>query len=163
MMPPMQVMESGAMAIIADPTGAAISLWKPGTHIGAQICNEPDTWAWTELMTRDVDTARSFYEHVFGWELVGQDMGPMGTYWVVQGGEYGGWAGLMAMPPDTPDMVPNHWAVYFATADIADTSTRVDTHGGQIVQEAFHVPGVGTMAVAHDPAGGSFSLMQPDS
>ena len=162
MMPPMQVMDAGAMAIISDPTGAAISLWMAGTHRGAELCNEPNTWSWTELMTRDIEAARPFYEAVFGWEIVGQDMGPMGTYWVVQGGEHGGWAGLMSMPPDVPDMVPNHWATYFATADIAETVSKIVAHGGQAVEEPFHVPGVGTMAIVHDDLGGNFSLMQPD-
>ncbi len=162
MMPPMEVMDAGHMAIIADPTGAAISLWKPGNHIGAEICNEPNTWSWTELMSRDVDTARAFYEQVLGWEVIGQDMGPMGTYWVVRGGENGGWAGMMTMPPDVPEMVPNHWATYFAVEDVAATLAKINEHGGQTVQEPFAIPGVGTMAVVHDPAGGNFSVMQPE-
>jgi predicted enzyme related to lactoylglutathione lyase len=161
MMPPMQVMESGRMAIIADPTGAAISLWTPGAHIGAEVCNEPNTWSWTELMTRDIDTAREFYAATFEWELIGQDMGPMGTYWVVRGGDHGGWAGLMAMPPDVPDEVPNHWMAYFATDDIDATLAAIGANGGQTVVEPFDIPGVGRVATVHDPQGGSFSVMQP--
>ncbi len=161
MMPPMQVMAAGQMAIIADPAGAAISLWKAGEHIGADVCNEPGTMSWNELMTRDIDAALAFYPAVFGWEIIGQDMGPMGTYHVVQGGEYGGWAGMMAMPAEVPEMVPNHWMVYFATADIAATTAAVAEHGGMIGREPFEVPGVGQMAVAHDPQGASFSVMQP--
>jgi hypothetical protein len=158
----MQVMDAGGMAIITDPTGAAISLWKPGTHRGAEICNEPNTWSWTELVTRDIDAARPFYEQVFDWDIVGHDMGPGGTYWVVTGGENGGWAGMMSMPPDMPDMVPNHWMTYFSTDHIADTLSRIGAHGGQTVREPFHIPGVGTIAIVHDAAGGNFSLMQPD-
>ncbi len=163
MMPPMQVMDAGHMAIIADPAGAAISLWQAGVHIGADVCNEPNTLSWNELMTRDVDAAIAFYPKVFGWTIVGQDMGPMGTYHVVQGGENGGWAGIMAMPPAIPDMVPDHWMVYFATADIGAAVTAVTEHGGVIGQEPFAVPGVGQMAVVHDPQGAAFSLMQPEA
>lgn len=161
--PPMQVMDAGEMAVLADPSGAVISLWKAGRHIGAEICNEPGSLSWNELVTRDVDAALAFYPEVLGWKIVGQDMGPMGTYHVVQGGEHGGWAGIMAMPPGMPDMVPNHWMVYFATADIEATIRAVNEHGGSVVQKPFEVPGVGTMAVVHDPAGGSFSLMQHPS
>lgn len=164
MMPPMQVMDAGHMAIVADPTGAVISLWQPGAHQGAGICNEPNTWSWTELLTRDLDTARSFYERVFGWTLQGQDMGPpTGTYWVVEGGEHGGWAGMMTMPPGFPEQVPNHWMTYFAVSDVHATLETVGAHGGTTVAEPSSVPGVGTMASAHDPHGGSFSLLQPES
>lgn len=164
LMPAMQVMQHGHMAIVTDPTGAAISLWKPAAHQGAELCNEPNTWSWSELLTRDLGAARAFYERVFGWQLSGQDMGPpTGTYWVVEGGDHGGWAGMMAMPPDAPDQVPNHWMTYFAVTDVAATLATIAEHGGMMGSEPITVPGVGTMAVAHDPHGGSFSLMQPET
>jgi len=100
---------------------------------------------------------------VFGWEIVGHEMGPSGTYWVVTGGENGGWAGMMSMPADMPDLVPNHWMTYFATDHIGETLAKIASHGGQTVSEPFDVPGVGTLAIAHDAAGGNFSLMQPAS
>lgn len=162
MMPPMQVMQVGHMAIVNDPAGAALSLWQAIEHHGADVCNEPGTMSWNELITRDVDAALAFYPAVLGWTIVGQDMGPAGTYHVVQGGENGGWAGIMAMPPDMPEMVPNHWMIYFATADISASVEAIRANGGTVVQDPFTVAGVGTMAVAHDPAGGSFSLMQPE-
>lgn len=162
MMPAMQVMASGHMAILSDPTGAAFSLWQPNEHIGAGVANEPDTWSWNELVTRDVDTARDFYSKVFGWEYDAQDM-PMGTYYVITGGDYGGLGGLMAMPPGMPEQVPNHWAVYFTVSDIAATIDKVKAAGGQVVQEPMEAPGVGHIAVVHDPHGGSFSIMQPAS
>lgn len=39
---------------------------------------------------------------MLGWEIIDQDMGPMGTDRVVRGGGHGGWAGMMTMPPDIP-------------------------------------------------------------
>jgi predicted enzyme related to lactoylglutathione lyase len=162
MMPPMDVMDQGSMAIFADPTGAAISVWKPGAHTGAQLCNEPDTWSWNELMTRDVDAAKTFYTAVFGWSYDPQDMGPMGTYNVIEGGENNGWGGLMSMPPDMPDQVPNHWAVYFIVADIEASLAKVKDNGGDIANGPMTIPGVGTTAILHHPAGGSFAMMQPE-
>lgn len=161
MMPPMQVMDAGHMAIIADPTGAAISLWKPGEHFGAEVCNEPDTWSWNELMTRDVDAARAFYSAVFGWEYDSMDMGPGGMYHVIRGGEHGGWGGLMAMPAEMPDMVPDHWGVYFTVADTEATSGKVTSNGGHVVQPPMDIPGVGRMTTFHDPQSGSFATLQP--
>jgi len=159
-MPPMPVMEAGHMAIVADPAGAVISLWQPGTHPGAGVCNEPGTWAWNELVTRDIDGALPFYSSVFGWEYDAMDMGPMGTYHVIRGGENGGWGGLMPMPPDMPAQVPNHWMVYFLVLDTDATIARVETRGGSVASPPTDSP-VGTITIFHDPHGGSFATLQP--
>lgn len=160
LMPPMDVFTSGSMAVIVDPTGAVISVWKAGDHIGAEVANEPNTWSWNELMTRDVDAAKPFYQAVFGWEYDSMDMGPSGTYHVVRGGE-DGLAGMMAMPPGVPDMVPNHWAVYFTVADLDATIAAINEAGGSIVMEPIDIPNIGRSAVAHDPAGGNFNILEP--
>ena len=160
MMPPMQVFDSGEMAIFTDPTGAAISVWKAGQHIGAEVCNEPNTFSWNELITRDVATACDFYNRVFGWTYMGQEM-PTGTYNVIEGGENNGLGGIMGMPPEMPDEVPNHWAVYFAVADIEATIEAVKGAGGSVVFGPMPIPGVGTTATIHDPSSGSFALLQP--
>jgi predicted enzyme related to lactoylglutathione lyase len=160
MMPPMQVMEAGEMAIFADPTGAAISVWKAGEHIGAEICNEPNTYSWNELLTRDPETALVFYSKVFDWAFEPQEM-PTGTYHVIAGGQYGGLGGIMAMPPEMPDEVPNHWVVYFMVSDIDATISAATVAGGRVVNGPMDIPGVGRSATLHDPAAGSFSLLQP--
>ena len=161
MMPPMQVMTSGEMAIFADPAGAAFSVWKPGEHIGAQVGNVANTMGWNELMSRDIDTALAFYTEVFGWQYDSADMGS-GMYHVIKGGtDDEGAGGLMAMPPHLPDQVPSHWAVYFMVDDMEAAVAAITANGGTIAQEPFAVPGVGTMCVAHDPQHASFQLMQP--
>lgn len=159
MLPPMDVMQAGRMAIFADPTGAAISVWEPGEHKGAQVVNEYNTYSWNELMTRDVDTALAFYTEVFGWEYDGMDMGPMGTYHLIKGGEEG-LGGIMAMPPMLPEQVPNHWGVYFTIEDSEAFTARVTELGGSIVNGPDDTP-VGRITTIHDPQGGSFSVMQP--
>lgn len=161
MMPPMPVMSAGHMAIVADPTGAVISVWQPGEHPGAGVANEPNTWSWNELMTRDIDTALPFYTDVFGWEYDAMDMGNGSIYHVVKGGTEG-WAGAMAMPPGVPDQAPNHWAVYFMVADTEATVEAVNANGGQVVMPPMDTPGVGRMCIFHDPQGGSFSTLQPE-
>ena len=65
--PPMDVLDSGRMALVQDPTGAAFGMWSPRAFAGAALVNRPNTLAWNELQTRDLPAARAFYEHVFGW------------------------------------------------------------------------------------------------
>lgn len=161
MMPGMDVMDQGRMAIYSDPTGAVVSVWQAGVHKGADVCNEPGAWSWNELMTRDIDTATAFYADVFDWSYEPMDM-PMGTYYVVKGGDEGGRGGLMAMPPGMPDAVPNHWTVYFMVDDADATIARARELGGQVVQGPDDAP-VGRLATLHDPMGGSFMILQPAS
>lgn len=161
MMPPMQVMEAGHMAVFADTTGAAFSAWQAGEHIGAEVGNVENTYSWNELMTRDIDSAKAFYADVFGWQYETQEM-PMGEYTVIAGGENGGLGGMMTMPDEVPEMVPNHWGVYFTVADLDASVASVSEHGGQVVVPPMEIPGVGKMATVHDTNQASFTLMQPE-
>lgn len=44
-------MEAGRMAVVIDPTGAAVGLWQAKAHIGATRVNESGAVIWNELMT----------------------------------------------------------------------------------------------------------------
>lgn len=162
MLPPMQVMDQGTMAVFADPTGAVISVWQADRHHGSQVVNEPNTWAWNELMTRDLDTALAFYVDVFGWQTDPVDMGEAGTYHVVRGGDEGGLGGMMAMPSGVPNMVPNHWGVFFLVEDAEEMAGRAAELGG-IVASPPQPSSIGIMAALHDPQGGSFHVLQPNA
>jgi hypothetical protein len=159
-MPAMQVFESGSMAVAMDPNGAFFRIWQPIEHIGAGLVNEADTYSWNELITADVDRAKQFYADVFGWTYDGMDMGH-GMYWVVQGSESGGLAGLMSRPPNMPAEAPDHWAVYFMVDDIQAKIDAVVSQGGVVLFGPEDIPGVGRIATVDHPAGGGFSLMQP--
>ncbi|MBP7929783.1 MAG: VOC family protein [Acidimicrobiia bacterium] len=161
-MPPMEVMDSGKMAVFLDPTGAAFCAWEPHKHQGAQICNEPNTWSWSEHLSDDPETATAFYGRLFGWTYDEQDMGPIGTYRVIEGGENGGWGGFMNMPPEVCGLAPNHWMVYFTVSNTDETIALVKDNGGTVLEDPMVVPGVGTIAVLADPTGAAFSTLQPE-
>jgi hypothetical protein len=157
---PMQVFEVGIMAVAADPTGVPFRIWQPLDHPGAGLVNEPNTWAWTELISSDVERAKQFYADVFGWTYNDAEIGH-GTYWLVQGGEFGPIAGLMSRPPGMPDAAPDHWEVYFMVADIREKIDAVVGLGGQSLFGPETIPGVGEIATVMHPVGGVFSFMQP--
>jgi predicted enzyme related to lactoylglutathione lyase len=64
---PFDVFDAGRMGIFSDPSGAVFSVWQAKQTIGAQLVNEPGTWNFSDLNTRDVDRATAFYGDVFGW------------------------------------------------------------------------------------------------
>ncbi len=159
MMPAMQVMDAGSMAFIQDPSGAALALWQADQHIGCQVCNEPNTFTWSELMSRGLDEAQPFYAAVLGWEYEAVEMSN-GPYHVVQGGDNDGLAGMMAMPEMVAAEVPDHWTAYFNVSDAAATAARALELGGTLVNGPMETP-VGQIATIADPQGGMFSIMQP--
>jgi predicted enzyme related to lactoylglutathione lyase len=150
---PMDVMEQGRMAVLADPTGAVFSLWQAGVHHGAQLVNEPNTWCWNELATRDLDTAKAFYRDLF-------DAGLGGAPEYVEleiGGE--SIAGMMPMPEMVPAQVPAYWGVYVAVDDCDAAVAKAEGLGASLVTGPMEVP-VGRFAVLADDQGAMFAVIK---
>lgn len=162
LMPPLEVMEQGTMAVCLDTTGAGFMLWQPGTHKGAQLVNEPGTYTWSELMTGDVEAAKTFYSAVLDWTYETVDMPGGIPYTLVEGGE-NGIAGIMGRPEGVPEEVPNHWGVYFHVEDVDKTLARAQELGGSEAYPPMDVPSVGRMAGIIDPVGAVFSVMAPEA
>lgn len=154
-MPPMQVMEAGHMAVVGDPTGAAICLWQANQHIGSEMINEHGTLTWTECQTPDVAAAAKFYGELFGWTTEEMDMGPSGAYTIFMLGA-DGIAG--AMPPPM-EGVPPHWSTIFAVDDCDACVESARGSGGTIIAEPMDIP-VGRSAVIADPQGAVFGVIQ---
>ena len=67
---PFDILDSGRMAVFADPEGAAFSVWQAREHKGARIVNEAGSLNFNGLGTRDVEGAKAFYGAVFGWQTL---------------------------------------------------------------------------------------------
>lgn len=159
--PAMDVMGLGRMAIVQDPTSATFGLWQAGTHTGFQLANEAGSVVWDELFTRGVDAAKEFYAAVFSYTFTPMDMGGT-TYTMVEvdGSTVGG---LMEMPGDVPEQVPSHWRVYFQVADCDATAAKAQELGGSVLRPAVDMP-YGRSAELADPQGAMFVVMaQPAS
>ncbi|MCA9996582.1 MAG: VOC family protein [Anaerolineales bacterium] len=152
--PPMDVMESGRLAMIQDPTGAMVGIWQPNQHIGAKLVNQPNTLIWNELQTRDVAAAKAFYEKVFGWENQTDDNG-----YVVFKADGRIQAGMMQID-DSWGPVPPNWAVYFMTEDVAATAAKAQELGGNVLVPIMQAGEMGHFAVIQDPSGAVFTAMQ---
>ena len=156
-MAPMDVMEAGRMAVFADPEGAAIGLWQPNQHVGAQLVNEPGTYCWSELMADDLAAAKAFYKAVFGWDA--ETQGPEGrggyTEWKVGGRSIGG---MMNKPDVMPADTPSFWGVYFAVADTDASVAKAQELGASVMMPAMDIE-PGRFAVLADPTGAVFNIL----
>jgi uncharacterized protein len=154
---PMDVSDIGRMAIFLDPTGAAVGVWQAKTFTGAEVANEPGSFAWNELNTRDLPAAKSFYTQVFGWEANDMDMGGMAyTEWKLGDRSV---AGMLAMPDMVPAEVPAHWLVYFGVDDTDAAVSAASAAGAAVLLPPTDIP-PGRFAVLSDPDGAAFAVIK---
>ena len=158
----MDVLDAGRMAVIADPSGAALSLWQPGSHIGAEVRMETNALCWVELNTRQPDAAVSFFNTLFGWEAhqVGgpvEEGGPGFDYIMLQSGD-APIGGIITMDEHWPADVPPHWMVYFAVEDCDAAAARVAELGGEVCVPPTDIQ-PGRFTVVNDPHGAVFTII----
>ncbi|MGB3674790.1 MAG: VOC family protein [Candidatus Nanopelagicales bacterium] len=149
----------GRMAVLADPTGGVFGVWEPHEHIGSGIANEPVSFAWNELLSRNPQASRDFLAQVFGYEWAAMPGTPDGMEYFTAKVDGKDVFGAMDVPAALPAEVPTHWQTYFAVADTDDTLARAVASGGTALGPAFDSP-FGRMAVIEDPQGARFSIMQ---
>jgi uncharacterized protein len=178
-MDPFNVMDSGRMAVFADPEGAVFCVWQANQHKGARIVNEAGSLNFNGLNTRAVDSAKAFYGAVFGWQALALDGGAQA--WALPGygdhleagdpglreriAEFGAPAGfedvvatINPIPDDQPD-TPAHWNVTFAVDDADATAAKATELGGKLIAPPFDAPWV-RMTVVADPQGATFIASQ---
>lgn len=154
--PAMEVMQLGSMAVLADSSGAGVGVWQPGLHKGYGIVGEAGAPVWNELHTRDFASAVKFYEQVFNWTTkVESDTDDFRYTTMEHNGET--FAGIMDAGRFLPEGVPSYWSVYFGSDDVDAALAKVEQLGGKIIQPAEDTP-YGRLAQAADPTGALFKL-----
>jgi len=154
--------EVGRMAVLADPQGAAIAIFKPAgemtPHAGDARVGDV---TWNELNSTDWENAWTFYEKLFGWTKT-QDMDMPdggGKYQMYKHassdseigvGGMGNMAKAMGFPPS--------WLYYITVDDIDAAAKRATDKGGKLMNGPMEVPGGDKIAHVTDPQGGMFAL-----
>ncbi|MCB1781983.1 MAG: VOC family protein [Candidatus Competibacteraceae bacterium] len=107
-------------------------------------------FSWSELITPDVNAARSFYSGLFGWTF--EDfLGAGAPYTLVKAdGDMIG--GIMAPSPECAGMPPA-WGVYVTVDDVDATARQVEMLGGKLLRPPEDIPEVGRFCVLQDPQG----------
>lgn len=116
-----------------------------------------------EIPAEDVTKLRQFYSELFGWKI-NRAPGPIEYYVIetvpvdenmmpirpgVNGGMY---------KKDELDVKPVN---YISVESIDDYMEKLKALGGMIIRSKQEVPGVGWVAVALDPEGNQFAMLQP--
>jgi predicted enzyme related to lactoylglutathione lyase len=115
-----------------------------------------------EIPADDVEKLGNFYRKLFGWKIIRMP-GPT-EYWGIQTvpvneqgvplltGVNGG-----IMKRQNPEHKPVN---YINVESVDEYSKRIEELGGRIVVPKMEVPGVGWWALAMDPDGNQFAIME---
>ncbi|WP_170026285.1 VOC family protein [Actinomadura oligospora] len=148
------VFEHGRMAMAKDPSGAQFGLWQGKSMPGSGIVNEPGSFAWEELHTRDTAAARSFYQTVFDLRPEKVDAGPDEEFHVLARPDNRPIGGIAR---DEKREFPL-WVMYFEVTDTDQAVQRVKDGGGVLRGGPWDTP-YGRMADVRDPFGVEFRMI----
>jgi hypothetical protein len=157
--PPLDVMDAGRMAVIQDPTAAVFAMWQAKKSTGVGVFGEINTVSWVDLQTRDQAAAAEFYTSLFGWQMVeGKSMNPAkpGDYYhIVNGADFIG-----GVPPPTAvdPNAPPHWLIYVEVADCRATTAKATSLGARAYVDTMEIGKEGRISVIADPQGAVFAL-----
>ena len=115
-----------------------------------------------EIPADDVEKLRKFYSELFGWKIEKMP-GPV-EYW-----------GIATVPVNEKGMPqrlgvnggmmkrqnPEHKPVnYIAVESVDEYVKKIEALGGRVIVPKMEVPGIGWWALALDPEGNQFAIMQ---
>ncbi len=155
--PALEVQDLVRLSIVRDPQGAVFGAWE-AKRLGPdfQTRNKPRFPRWFEHASEDLSGAARFYAALFGWERHEVDFGSGAYVLLAHGGT--SVAGVCARPGSAPP----RWVTYFQVASCDATCQRVATLQGTVIAPPTAVPGAGRYALASDPQGATFGVLEPE-
>lgn len=116
-----------------------------------------------EIPADDVEKLKKFYSELFEWKIE-KSTGPI-PYWLIKTVPVN--EKMMPVRPgvnggmykkDRPELKPVN---YISVESIDDYIRKTEALGGKITSPKQEVPDVGWIAVALDPEGNQFAMLQP--
>ncbi|MGC4982929.1 VOC family protein [Streptomyces sp. DT193] len=163
LMPPMDVMGEGHVAMFADQAGVTFGVWQPGRTEGLGMAGDPGSLCWVELCTPDIAAAAAFYDSVFGWNTSAAEF-PGGTYTCVNPAgteEEGMFGGLVPLADDPVEARTGaYWLPYIEVPDTDAVVAEAEELGGTVRMPATDMEGVGRIAKLADPYGARLAVIK---
>ena len=152
---PKDIPGSGRYAIITDPLGASIAIYKSSSpSTGLEVKPGIGQFSWHDLSTSDYKAALDFYGKIFGWKaLTAHDMGPLGVYQM-----YGIDSEIGGMANSVGDTAKPTWLCYIMVESVRKTIERVEQAGGKLTMGPHQVPTGDWIANCRDPQGAAFAI-----
>ena len=115
-----------------------------------------------EIPADDVEKLRKFYSKLFGWKIT-KTPGPI-DYWMIETVPVDK-KGMPIRPGVNGGMMkrqqPEHKPVnYIAVESVDEYTKKIKALGGKVLVPKMVVPGIGWWALALDPEGNQFAILQ---
>ena len=148
----------GRGAILHDPGGARLAIWKGATGDRPDVDTvKTGDFDWNELSTPDPAKALAFYESVFGYTHEDWDLGEAGMYHVIKDASGRARGGVMK----AHEGAPAAWVPYVKVEGADETASRVGPLGGDLLVKPMDVKEVGRIAILSDPFAAPLGFIQP--
>jgi len=156
--PVVPVADLGQQFVLLDPNGAALGAWQAGTFPGFTVLGEHGSPSWFELLTHNFAVAVDFYGSVFLWNINAiSDTDEFRYSVMLDPTGDGELAGIGDVSRFVPEVIGDHWSVYWHVDDIDATVKLATSLGGSVDQDVTDSP-YGRLATLRDPSGASFKL-----
>ena len=157
---PHMLPDRGKEAVLADPQGAVFGVLASSSGDPPDELASPGEWIWSSLITSDVDAGAAFYQTLFNYEVYpADDDGDGQSDHAVFASDNFARASANSLPEKRPDAHP-HWINFVRVDNVEQAAAKVAQLGGRIVVEPREDRQGGRVAVAVDPQGAHFGLME---
>jgi predicted enzyme related to lactoylglutathione lyase len=153
---PKDVGRRGRFAVIGDPQGAVLAFARAAGGDPDDVEPVDGEWLWTELWTRDLEAAISFYSSLVGYEVETVDTSVLQGYTVLRR-DGRARAGVRQLPWE--EVLPN-WLPYVRVTDPKATADRVESLGGRVLIAPVDSIRAGSVALIADPSGAVLAVQK---
>jgi uncharacterized protein len=150
---PLDFLDAGRVTAVRDPAGGILSLWQPRAHAGAELMHDLGALCWCELVTADLERAKSFYCQLLGWEYLVDSSGYVAIT------DAGRRIATMREPGGGEAVPFGSWIPYFGVGRAHDTQQNAEQSGGRTLAAPADNP-IGRTALLADPQGAAFALLE---
>ncbi len=134
----------------AGPRWPAISDAPTDVHIQGR-------WVWADLIADNVDTEKTFYGEVFGWQFESQGTGT--HIYTLARADGRPVAGIVHFAKPAAAERSARWLPLMSVSDAARAAEQAAASGGRIIVPAKDLPGRGKASVLADPEGAVFGVI----
>ena len=155
---PHELANIGRDALLRDPQGAVFGLLTSASGDPPDMAALPGEWIWSSLVTTDPSADATFYRTVLGYDLFPSPDARQAGHLILASGSY---ARASVNPlPTTHAVSRPRWISYVRVADLDAAAAAVTRLGGTVVVPPHEDSQGGAIALAADPQGALFGLLQ---
>jgi uncharacterized protein len=145
---------AGRVAAVRDPLGAIVSLWQPRARPGPEVIGDLGALWWHELVTVDIDEAKTFYAELLGWNCQADANGSATI------STRGSCIATMREQGERNDAPANCWIPYFGAESAERARQDAEQGGGRTLTAPGDSP-FGRTALLADEQGAVFGVLEP--